>query len=92
MFDCSEYTSGSINYFCKKLHLRCLFGFAIGQSSKSNYTVTKLSTGVLEESCLGNLVYFLKYMLELSFCNKDKITSKYLKRSPFKNIDTKTEK
>ena len=31
-------------------------------------------------------------MLELSYHDKDKITAKYLKRSHFKNIETKTKK
>ena len=33
-----------------------------------------------------------KLMLELSYRNKDKITAKYLKRSHFENIETKTKK
>ena len=31
-------------------------------------------------------------MLELSYCHKDKINAKYLKRSHFKNVETKTKK
>ena len=31
-------------------------------------------------------------MLEISYRNKDKITVKYLKRSHFKNIESKTKK
>ena len=42
----------------------------IGQNSEQNYIESQLSRSVLEESCLGNLIYFLKYMLELSYHNK----------------------
>ena len=38
------------------------------------------------------ILYFLKYMLEISYRNKDKITVKYLKRSHFKNVETKAKK
>ena len=31
-------------------------------------------------------------MLEISYHTKDKITAKYLKRSHFKNVETKAEK
>ena len=31
-------------------------------------------------------------MLELSYPNEDKITAKYLKRSHFKNVETKGKK
>ena len=31
-------------------------------------------------------------MLELSYRHKDKINAKYLKRSHFKNVETKTKK
>ena len=31
---------------------------------------------VFQESCFGNLIYFLKYMLELSYRNKYKVTTK----------------
>ena len=31
-------------------------------------------------------------MLELSNCNKDKTTAKYLKRSHFKKVELKTKK
>ena len=96
MFDNSEYASGSVNYFCKKLNLGCLFGFWIrlwlkvvfsfGRNSESNYI------DVLEASWLGNLKYFLKYMLELSYRNKYKIPAKYLRMSHFKNVETKTKK
>ena len=34
--------------------------------------------GVFEESCFGNLIYILKFVVELSCRNKDKITVKYL--------------
>ena len=66
--------------------------FAIGQNSEPHYIASQLFRGVLEESCLGNLIHFLKYMLELSYRNKNKITAKYLKMSHFKNVKTKTKK
>ena len=63
---CSEYVSGSVNYFRKKLHLRCLTRFYIylwhkvvssfGRNFESSYIEWLLSRVVLEEICFGNLI------------------------------------
>ena len=47
---------------------------------------------VLSRKAALVILYFLKYMLEISYRNKDKITAKYLKRGHFKNVETKTKK
>ena len=39
--------------------------FSFVQNSELNYTEWRPSRGVLEESCFGNLIDFLKYMLTL---------------------------
>ena len=77
---CSEYVSGSVNYFRKELHLRCLTGFWIrlwhkvvfsfGRNSESNYIECRVR-GVLEKSSLGKLI-LSQNILEISYCNKDK--------------------
>ena len=64
---------------------------SFGQNSDSNYLELRPLRGVLEERYFGNLRYFVKYVLELSYRNKDKITAKYLKRSHFKNVEIKTK-
>ena len=77
--------TGRVNYFRKELHLRYLTGFQIrpwhkivfsfGRNSESNYIQWRLLRGVLEETAL-EILYFLKYMLEISYRNKNKITVK----------------
>ena len=53
--------------------------FSFWWNSESNYIEWQLSRGVLKESCFENLIYFLKYVLELSCRNEDKIPAKYRK-------------
>ena len=53
------------------------------------YRVPRCTEVVLRKAALENL-YFLKYILEVSYCNKDKITAKYrigviLKTSKLRN-------
>ena len=38
----------------------------------------QLTRGVLEENYTGNLIYLLKYMIELSYHSEDEVTAKYL--------------
>ena len=56
--------------------------YSIGRISELRYLEwleLRLSRGFLEESYSGNVrIYFLKYMVELSYQNKDNITSNYL--------------
>ena len=47
---------------------------------------------VLSRKAALEILYFLKYMFEISYHNKDKINAKCLKRSHFKNVETKTKK
>ena len=65
--------------------------FSFGQNSESNYIEWRLSRGALKESCFGNLI-LSQNMFEISYHNKDKINAKCLKRSHFKNVETKTKK
>ena len=72
----------------KKLHLRCLLrfyirlwhkvGFLFGRNSESNY-IEYGCREVFSRKAALEILYFLKYILEISYRNKDKITAKYRK-------------
>ena len=67
--------------------------FSFGQNSESNYMEWRLSRGVLEESCFVNLInLILKYMLELFYRNKDKLTVTEITWNTWKGVILKTLK
>ena len=70
---CSKYSYGTVNCFAIRFILDICLGFSLTQStilferkSESNSIEWRPSRSILEECCSGNLMYFLKYMLEFS--------------------------
>ena len=94
---CSEYVSISVNYFRKELHVWLGFEyvsdikyyFRLGETLNQNIYSDGCWEVFSKKAALENL-YFLKYILKISYCNKDKITAKYrigviLKMSKLRN-------